>query len=119
MNEIASLRRTIFKLAFFITIPLVMVLVGVGQMWLGVSFLFGALSSALNLFLMSKDFSGLDLKKGKRAAGFLIWRFFLRFGILGLLLVLAIKYELNLIAFVLGLFMCQILIVLNQTLLKK
>lgn len=87
----------------------------IGQKPIGKGLVLGAIFSVINFVLIGETLPVRVLKKGGKAFWFSLGSWFLRYGIMAIPLILAVKFEtFNLFAAIAGLFLIQIMILIDQ-----
>ena len=102
-NQVISISFIIFALGFII-----LVVTQTSAEYVGL--LLGFIISAVNFHLLSIDVSKIGALGRRDYQSVLILRYFMRYGMIGLALFCAFKYELNIVAFIAGVFLVQIVL---------
>ncbi len=77
-------------------------------------FLLGAGVSMVNFHLLAVDMTRFSILELKRFPSFMILRFFLRYGLIALAVYVSFLYGLNIILFAGGLFLVQLIIIVDN-----
>lgn len=118
MDSVRQYTKTIF-LKSFIFFASVFILCAVTQNnRMLASFSFGFAVSLVNFYLLALDIEKVTLVLGLKFSSRLILKFFLRYAMIGLAMVCALRYNANILAFGCGLFVVQ-MVLYGDTLLGK
>lgn len=120
MGTLRNYRNSIIRKSFlyfsvaFLVLVVIIKTVKVSGNSIHYGFLFGFLVSLINFYLLSNDIVKVDTVARSKFRSLLLVRFFLRYVCIGLAVFAAVKYDFNIIAFLIGLFFFQIVIVIDN-----
>ena len=115
MESIRKLQKKYGSRTMMIAIGVGFALILIGQKPIGKGLVLGAIFSVINFVLMGETLPLRVLKKGGKAFWLSLGSWFLRYGIMAIPLIIAVKYEaFNLFAAIAGLFLVQIMILADQ-----
>ena len=112
MDDIAYYRKTVYLRLIYLVVPIVILLLFLGKSSVAEAFILGCFTSAVNFYFLSMDIGKLGSQRLGPNARFLIVRYFLRYAVLVLLFCIVFIYKFNIIGFVIGFFMCQLLLLI-------
>ena len=90
---------------FFVVIKVKVNLIGLGL---------GYTVSLINFYLLAQDTVKIHSIDKRGFVSLLIIRFFMRYGMIGLAMFAALKYELNIVIFIFGLFFVQLTLIADN-----
>ena len=115
MESTRKVQKKYGSRAMMIAIGVGFAFILIGEKPIGRGLVLGTLFSIINFVLMGEILPLQVLKKGGKAYWLLMGSWFLRYGIMAVPLILAVKLEaFNLFAVIIGLFLVQIMILADQ-----
>ena len=114
MDAIYQYKTEIVKKSLFAFLSICALCVLLSKGILLVSLLFGYSMSVINFHLLALDISKIAILRSSKYSSLLMIKFFMRYAMLALAMVIAFKYTLNIPLFVFGLFFIQIMIVVDN-----
>jgi len=114
MQEVVQYKNKVIKISFiFFAIGfVVLAVIQTSAEYIGL--LLGFIISAVNFHLLAIDVTKIGVLARRNYQSVLILRYFMRYGMIGLALFCAFKYELNVLAFLVGVFLVQIVLILDN-----
>lgn len=79
-----------------------------------ISLIMGTIISVFNFSLLSKDIAKMPNLEKRGFASLMIIRFFMRYVMIALAMFVALKYEMNIILFIIGLFSVQLTLIADN-----
>jgi hypothetical protein len=120
MDEVKNIQKKYSSQAMLMAICVAFIFILIGHKAIGKGFLLASIFSVINFVLMAQ-FSPLKLGKTRvKASSMALFSIILRYAILSVPLIISIKMSsLNFFAAVAGLFTIQLVMVLDQVILKR
>lgn len=113
MNDVIAFRRQTIRTLLIVGLPASFGLYLCGAHMKAVSYLFGLSLSIINFYLLSTDITKVFFTEKRRGQGFLVIRYFLRYGVIAGSFAIAVMNGCHVPAFIIGFFSCQILLLLR------
>ena len=114
MKSVRHYKNDILKKCVFVCACICFLFIALHKTQVVRGFLLGACISMINFHLLSVDMAKLSILEVARFRSLMIVRFFLRYGIIALAMYGAFLYNLNIVLFIVGLLMVQMIIVVDN-----